>query len=948
MRKFNYAVLLIALCIYPRLISAQEKINISGIWQFQIDSLDIGIKEKWFLKKINDSIALPGSMAEHNKGGEITLNTKWTGDILDSSFFKLPQYEKFRNKNNYKVPFWLQPKKHYVGAAWYKREINIPSNWNNQEIEILLERCHWQSMLWIDSTLIGYENSLSTPHKFLIKDISPGRHIIAIRIDNRINEINPGVNSHSITDHTQTNWNGIVGEISLIKKNKINIEQIKIFSDLENNEIKVETILHSAAAENQNANLKFIINKVNDNVNSEILLSYNSEISIKQNNDTIITKIKYSSSLSLWDEFNPNIYKLSVELTGNGFHDFKSENFGLRSITTDKTQFKINGNLTYLRGTLECAIFPQTGYPPTETKEWERILKVAKSFGLNHIRFHSWCPPNSAFEAADKIGMYLQIESASWANQGSSIGDGKPIDDYIYKESKRILDEYGNHPSFCFLLYGNEPAGNNQNVFLNNLVSYWKNYDNRRLYSGGAGWPEIDQNDFISSYEPRIQLWGAGLNSILNSEPPRSNYNWENIIKSKDRPIISHEIGQWCVYPNFKEIQKYSGVLYPKNFEIFKSFLNDNNLSDLADDFLYASGKLQALCYKADIEAALRTKNMGGFQLLDLHDFPGQGTALVGVLDPFWDEKGYITAKEYSQFCNSTVPLAKFSKFVFYSNENLNIPVEAAHFGSKQLENTIATWRIYDSQKNEIANGKLDQKDIPIGNGVNLGTIEFSLEKLVAPAMYKLEVNIEKYKNSWDFWVYEKTNNIKLDGKIKIVQEVTDEVLSFVENGGSIILTPKKGSLKNENGGDIVVGFSSIFWNTAWTNKQPPHTLGILCDPNHPLFKEFPTQSYSNYQWWDAMSNSNAVLLSSLGKNIEPIVRVIDDWFTARSLGLIIEAKVGKGKIILTGIDLLTNLDKRPEAKQLLNSMLNYAESFDFSPTNVITADKIKGLFKSN
>ena len=108
-------------------------------------------------------------------------------------------------------------------------------------------------------------------------------------------------------------------------------------------------------------------------------------------------------------------------------------------------------------------------------------------------------------------------------------------------------------------------------------------------------------------------------------------------------PAVVHEMGQWCVYPNFDEVRKYTGPLKPKNFDIFHDSLAEHGMLDQWRDFLRASGKLQALCYKEEIEAALRTPGIGGFELLDLHDFPGQGTALVGVLDPFWESKGYIT-----------------------------------------------------------------------------------------------------------------------------------------------------------------------------------------------------------------------------------------------------------------------------------------------------------------
>ncbi len=339
--------------------------------------------------------------------------------------------------------------------------------------------------------------------------------------------------------------------------------------------------------------------------------------------------------------------------------------FGMREFKTKGTQFTINGRPLFLRGTLECAIFPKTGYPPTDTASWMRIYRIARAHGLNHLRFHSWCPPEAAFIAADHAGFYLHVECSSWANSGTSgstIGDGKPLDQYLYDESNRMIRAYGNHPSFCMMLYGNEPAGINQAKWLADFVTYWKNKDPRRLYSSGAGWPLLPETDFNSTPDPRIQGWGEGLNSIINAQPPKTDYDWTEKLVGSNKPTVSHEIGQWCVYPDFKEIEQYTGVLKARNFEIFQESLRQHGMEKLADSFLLASGKLQTLCYKADIEAALRTPGFAGFQLLDLHDFPGQGTALVGVLNPFWGCKGYVTPQEYSRFCNTTVPLYGFPK----------------------------------------------------------------------------------------------------------------------------------------------------------------------------------------------------------------------------------------------------------------------------------------------
>ena len=340
-----------------------------------------------------------------------------------------------------------------------------------------------------------------------------------------------------------------------------------------------------------------------------------------------------------------------------------------------------------------------------------------------------------------------------------------------------------------------------------------------------------------------------------------------------DKPVVSHEIGQWCVYPDFKEMALYTGVLKARNFEIFKETLQENHMGSLADSFLLASGKLQALCYKADIEAALRTPGFGGFQLLDLHDFPGQGTALVGVLNSFWGEKGYISPKQYSRFCNATVPLVRLPKMIYHSGEALKANVEIAHFGEKEIVNVIPAWKISGSDGNIVLQGTLPEITIPIGNAIKLGEINQPLKSVSAPQKLTLTVSVGEIENSWDIWVYP-SSLPEINDQVLITQKLDARAMDVLKNGGKVLLTLKKGSIKPEKGGNIAVGFSSIFWNTSWTSGQAPHTLGILCNPNHPAFAEFPTEYHSNWQWWDAMSHCNAIILSDFPADLKPIVRI--------------------------------------------------------------------------
>ncbi|MCK5465649.1 MAG: beta-galactosidase, partial [Bacteroidales bacterium] len=469
----------------------------------------------------------------------------------------------------------------------------------------------------------------------------------------------------------------------------------------------------------------------------------------------------------------------------------------------------------FLRGTLECCIFPLTGYPPTDVASWEHILNRCKDHGLNHIRFHSWCPPEAAFEAADKLGIYFQVECSSWANQGTTIGDGNPIDDYIYAEGDRILQAYGNHPSLCMMAYGNEPGGSNQNQYFGDLLNYWKSKDNRRVYTAGAGWPVLPENEYQNSPEPRIQQWGEGLGSSINAAPPQTTSDYQGIISQYDVPLVSHEIGQWCVFPDFKEIDKYTGVLKATNFEIFKETLEDNHMGDQAEDFLMASGKLQAICYKEEIEAALRTPGFAGFQLLQLHDFPGQGTALVGVLDPFFDSKGYITPAEFSRFCNQTVPLARIEKRVFRNNETFHAEIEMAHFGEYPLSDLDLICRISDASGEIIYQVVFEKDAIPVDNAIPIGSIDHDLQSITTAQKLTLEVIAEgtSISNSWDFWVY--PSGIEPNrGEVYITESLDGKAEGILEDGGSVLLL-SYGKIREDKGARVEIGFSSIFWNTA-------------------------------------------------------------------------------------------------------------------------------------
>ena len=610
----------------------------------------------------------------------------------------------------------------------------------------------------------------------------------------------------------------------------------------------------------------------------------------------------------------------------------------MREFTIEGKYFYINGRKTMLRGTVENCVFPLTGYAPMDVESWERVFQICKSFGLNHMRFHSYCPPEAAMEAADLVGFYLQPEGPSWPNHGSSLGDGRPVDNYLWEEAQKIVKQYGNYPSFTMFAIGNEPRGR-WVAWVSKFVNYWKEKDPRRVYTGasvGGSW----------AWQPASQYHvKAGARGLEWGRRPESYSNFSEKIDTVGQPFVSHETGQWCVFPDFTEIKKYTGVMKARNFELFQEDLNDRGMGDQAQDFLMASGKLQALSYKHEIERTLRTPGYAGFQLLALNDYSGQGTALVGLLNAFWEEKGYINAEEFRKFCAPTVLLAKMERFIFKNNEAFKAAIEISHFGQDILKNQQTEWSVKDQFGKLIATGILQSKDIQIGECQQLGVVVLPLDFAKKAGKYNFEIRLKgtDTSNNWDFWVYPNTLQQVDTTAIYITNSLDDKAKAVLKNGGSVLLQLAG---KVTQGKDVVQHFTPAFWNTSWFKMRPPHTTGILINDFHPIFRDFPTDYYSSLQWWELAHRADVMELADFPESFRPIVQPIDTWFINRRLAMLFEAKIGNGKIIVSSADIQNDLEKRFVARQLRYSILNYMNSNLFLPENEVTLEIIDNLTK--
>ena len=937
-------------------VVAQKVLSLSGIWDFAVGETP----------RYHDQIQLPGSMLTNGKGDDVDIHTQWTGSLYDSSFYFNPYMEPYRQKGQMKFPFFLTPEKHYVGKAWYRRSVYVPKSWGDQRITLFLERPHIETTVFVNGKEVGHQMSLSTPHRYDVTSyLKKGkRNEITICVYNGIENVCVGQDSHSVTDQTQGNWNGITGRIELQAQwKKLNIKGVSVKVDstkitlpgrwvggehIEGEKVQMPVGRVTVELENHVDGLR-VFPLYDYDVRCKLYETTGPKAgktlvnrTMNAEGNKLTVDIPLGQDIKLWDEHHPNLYHLAISAGEDVFEAL----VGFRKVGIQGRQMFINDIPIFLRGTVENCCFPETGYPPTDEESWMKIFMKCKEYGLNHVRFHSYCPPEAAFFAADRVGIYLQPEGPSWPNHGVRLRRGQKIDEYLLEESKRIIDEYGYHPSFVMMAAGNEPAGD-WVTYCNDWVKKMRKYDPTKVYCGasvGGGWAWDDGSEYHVKGGARGLEWERKAPS--SDDDYYSGIEFPRNYKSKtpnQSPIIAHEQGQWCAFPDFKEIDEYKGAYKARNFEVFRDLLRDNGMESMAEKFLMASGKLQVLCYKYEIERNLRTKDYAGFQLLGINDYSGQGTALVGPLNVHWGEKGYCNAEDWRQFCSRVVLLARFPRFVYTNNETLRVPIQIYNaLWSKIVKSTIR-YSITDEQQHVWHEGAFQKDTIPLGKDCELGVVEWNLDAVKAPTKLTLWTHFGKdIMNHWDFWVYPQNVETQ-DGQVYIADSLDAEALKVLNDGGTVLLTAAG---RVTLGSDVVQHYLPVFWNTSWFKMRPPHTTGAYIEKEHPLFKHgFPTDDWSNLNWWELLNKAQVMNLMELPKDYQSPIQPIDTWHVSRKLGMMVEAKVLNGKLLMTTMDISSGLERRIVARQMRKAILDYMQSSDFNPSLVLDVQTIRNFY---
>lgn len=906
------------------MMSGNLLFDLSGPWQFFMGAAEDAVFDR-------DTVLLPGTMDENRKGVDNSANVS---------------------------PRYLHRDYVYTGPAVYRREVAIPADWAGRPVHLYLERTK-KTRVWVDGQIAGErQNSYTTPHRYDLTGLCrPGRtHTLTVEVDNSADGMPHAMYStlwegeawaHQLTEHGQTNWNGVVGALRLESPPALSVSALRLRPDVSAHCVRADVTLTRLDGTGELRG-EVVLQAESWNTDQPVHKTVPQRVGFHfapgQRTRTLSLVHHMGERPLLWDEFHPSLYRMEVQVcAGEVLWDRHLEDFGMRSFTTGVNQggrqFFINGRPTQLRGEINCAIFPKTGYAPMGLEEWLRVFSIYKDYGLNHVRFHTWIPPKAAFQAADRLGLYLYVELPHWGRR--MFGDIAQGDDtdvrYYQADTKRIFAEYCNSPSFVLFALGNEERIGF--YYYEEFLKFCKGLEPDLLYSDIAG---------HSTYPPSADFASKWIvPGYLPLVEPRSDWDYSEAVQAAPVPITGHEVGQLQVYPDYeRELPAYDSVLRPRNLEHFRDVLAQARLADRAGDFHRSTGKLAAMLYRYFVESYLRTPGSGGFLLLGLQDFSGQGTALVGLLDSFFQSKGAITPEQFRRSCCELAVLARLPRFVWEGGDALTAEIVVSNYSPAPAELALS-WTLEDDRETVLARGSLPARTVPQGGVTRLGAIETQLPRLSSPCRARLTLALEgEYDapfspgvNDYPLWLYPAQPAPALPEGVTLCRAYDKQAQQALAQGRTVLVISEGTAAALPR--SRAVSFRPDFWSPMFhTNDPDGYSLGICVEQDHPLFAQFPTDDFGDWQWFGPLQNARGLLINEFPAPLRPMVQPIASIDLPDRLALLFEARVGPGRLFVSTVDLLGKDDLASRA--LLSAIYRYVGGERFQPEAALAPELLR------
>ena len=930
-----------------------ECMNLAGEW---LVTLPDGTKAR---------AKLPGTLDENGIGGPDRPEKQWNDGVKlgyaeDDFFGQAPISTRFTRKHT------------FTGPATWTRWLHLAETPGQGRMLITVERCRKLRLL-----VNGQEaapvlpGTLTTPWRFETRALQQGENELCFVSDNSY----PGwpaeaiIYSSAATDETQTNWNGLLGAMTLEEKPAVFL--LNAWMVLSAGETACLRADVSVPEDWEGGEGELVFR-------CEALQKGEARLPVADLTPGVHTLCQQNVALTAearkWELDGPALYGLEASLLirsadGARWQDKIQRRIGLRTFGPDaRGRLSLNGRRVLLRSEANCAAFPETGYPPMDVAAWRNLIRQYQRYGVNCLRFHSHCPPEAAFAAADELGMLMQPELSHWDPEHAFEAEASYA--YYRQELIETLRLLAPHPSFVMLTLGNELHCNESGqARMTELLRAAKAFLPDRLYAWGSnafyGRKGCDEeSDFYTSqnfgsFQMRAISAGmdrehpgekARIKGYLNNKYPDARTNYGEGMAALRRqvavPMFSFEVGQYEVLPDFNELQQFHGVTEPVNLRIIQRRAEKKGLLSLWDRMVEASGELALIGYREEVEAVMRTPEMSGISLLSLQDFPGQGTALVGMMNAHLQPKSFSFAQpeRFAAFFRDALPLLELEKYTFSAGERIRAALRSVNYGQQDLTGCLIL-ELRDGKGACLTRMEIPGFKAPAGESVVERTLEMTLPAVVEPTSAEWVIYLkgqeERFINRIRIWIYPKEEAVENKCFLR-AETVTEQVLSALEKGEKVLLEPP--STAEALPGSMQGQFSTDFWSVG-TFPQQEGGMGLLIQSEHPLFQHFPTSFHTDYQWW-LMAGQRALHLPDERWAEGIIVRQMDSYSQLRTLAMLLEARVGRGRLLISSMG-LSSLPPKPEVRALQNAICRYMRSEDFQPAASMTPEELISLFQS-
>lgn len=926
---------------------------------------------------------------------------------LQSCLFKLPG-----TTDSNRIGLALEPReilknlhrrREFMGQLWLRRTIHINKASTGRPLAFRFERVCWTSTLFVNGVRAGSCDLLNTPHVYeLPAGLPAGEHELLLVIDNsnstgpwyseaeadrlllpddldpeirplapeaadaaarrhrdlssaRSEKLRLHIGGHHTLFLMDTNWCGAIGRVELEVRERQYVRHLDIRALPQQTEATLELELVNSEAVVRTLLLHWTIAALDGGTGGG---TGQRTVSLAAGSETRLRlPLRLAAGLRPWSDREPCLYRLELALMTPADTAEPQRHeliFGARELRHDGHRLLLNGRRIFLRGTLEDHTFPLTFAPAMDAAWWERTLTIARDYGLNHIRFHSWCPPAAAFAAADRLGILLQAELP-----GSSCPEREETAaerDFLDRSLEALLQEYGRHASLAFVSMGNEQLVTSDRQVLEahgavlaKRVAYGQATDPRQLYTATSHpWTDGRLDDFyVSSWTPRGERrrsswlcdggwfqyestedgflagirWGGSdprLTSRWCRQRPNTLHSYDVGLAGVEAVFVAHELGQWAVFPDVCEIPHYEGVLEATNLASIRERLRARGQLGLSGDYVEASGALSALLMKAELETCLRSERLAGFQELRLFDYPGQGTSTVGLLNAFWQTKGLLSPADHRRFCSDRVLLARFADYILTERSVLAATVQLADYTGIALTGATLDWQLLDQEAEAAIAGEqlVLTEPLAVAGPADLAEIAwFDWPAWTAPRALTLELRLTAtavsggpvvVENHWPLWFFPSASAAPAADCIT-VDSLADLATVLCRHPRIRFRFAADPEVRA-----VPAVFTTTFWNPNM--KRQTGTNGLLVRPGHPLLAGFPTAAHTDWQWWSLLQGGRVadlteLLLTAAGRQATGEIpfasalpaQMIDSFVTTRILGLLAVVRVGRSIVILDG-----------------------------------------------